>query len=129
METFANIGNIIAAFDQHQAFQAKLELFRGWDEAARFIKDNLAISAEDKSEAQSTESRLRGNELFKKGAFRAALGSKRQFFNINFTNEEKHTLLYYCNLHHVKKTTHGIRRVHRSSSTGLPSLRFPQVAM
>ena len=103
METFANIGNIIAAFDQHQAFQAKLELFRGWDEAARFIKDNLAISAEDKSEAQSTESRLRGNELFKKGAFRAALGSKRQFFNINFTNEEKHTLLYYCNLHHVNK--------------------------
>ena len=89
METFANIGNIIAAFDQHQAFQAKLELFRGWDEAARFIQDNLAISGEDKSEARSAECRLRGNELFKKGAFRAALGSKRQFFYINFTTKKK----------------------------------------
>ena len=94
METFANIGNIIAAFDQHQAFQAKLELFRGWDEAARFIQDNLAISGEDKSEARSAECRLRGNELFKKGAFRAALGSKRQFFKINFRRIKTCTSLF-----------------------------------
>ena len=76
MEHFANIGNIIAAFEQNQPFDAKLDLFRNWTEAANFIQDNLSLSDDDgdKNDALSEEARLRGNQLFKKGAFRQALG-------------------------------------------------------
>jgi hypothetical protein len=74
MENFANVGKIIAAFEQNLPFQAKLDLFLDWSEAARFIQDNLAIVLEDKNVVLSEECRLRGNALFKKGAFRQALG-------------------------------------------------------
>jgi hypothetical protein len=74
MENFANIGKIIAAFEQNLPFQDKLDLFLDWSEAARFIQDNLAIVLEDKNVVLSEECRLRGNALFKKGAFRHALG-------------------------------------------------------
>jgi hypothetical protein len=74
MESFPDIGKIIAAFEQNQSLQEKLDLFRGWSEAARFIQDNLIRNC-DKDDRKSEEFRLRGNELFKKGAFRAALGT------------------------------------------------------
>jgi hypothetical protein len=76
MESFPDIGKIIAAFEQNLSLQAKLELFRGWSEAARFIQDNLVIKSSDKDDKQSEAFRLRGNDHFKKGAFRAALGTE-----------------------------------------------------
>jgi hypothetical protein len=77
MDKFTNMGSILEAFEQNQPFEVKLDLFRGWAEAVQFVADNLVISDSDKSQKLSEESRFRGNELFKKGALRPALGSHR----------------------------------------------------